>query len=492
MTSQSSRRSFLGLSALGLAAAVAPNELIGPAAAMTGLGNETSKTNLDQGPDKIGREISIWVTSGEERFAAAPGITWRPVSGAPGTDQLKLNPLQKFQDILGFGGAFTDAACYTFNRLSPPAREQLFHELFHPSEMGLSIGRVCLGSSDYSTKLYSYDDGEADPDLKRFSIEHDREYILPVLRQARQENPDLFLFSTPWSPPGWMKFNGSMLGGSMRNYYFPVYAQYYLKFLQSYAAEGVPVQALTTQNEVDTDQDGRMPACIWGQEYEIQFIRDHLGPLLESAGRPVKIWLLDHNYNLWGRVVDSLEDDKLRKYVDGVAWHGYYGTPNMMTKVHDAYPKTEMHWTEGGPDYTDPGYLNDWCKWGGIFSDALRNWCRSITAWNLALDEHGKPNIGPFPCGGVVTIDSQTKEITRSGEYWALAHYSRVIRRGARRFDSQSSAVALQHVALENPDGQQVLVVTNPGPARKIELRLADMAASVPLKATSVTTLAWR
>jgi glucosylceramidase len=92
----------------------------------------------------------------------------------------------------------------------------------------------------------------------------------------------------------------------------------------------------------------------------------------------------------------------------------------------------------------------------------------------------------------VVTIDSQTKEITRSGEYWALAHYSRVIRRGARRFDSQSSAVALQHVALENPDGQQVLVVTNPGPARKIELRLADMAASVPLKATSVTTLAWR
>jgi glucosylceramidase len=483
MTRQTSRRGFLGLSALGLAAAVTPYESVRPAAPVSEFENETSR---------VSPEISVWVTSGEERFAAAPKAAWRPAWSTPGADQLRLNPGTKFQRILGFGGAFTDAACYTFNRLAPAAREQLFHELFHPSEMGLSTGRICVGSSDYSTKLYSYDDGEADPDLARFSIEHDREYILPLLRQARQANPDLFLFSSPWSPPGWMKFNGSMLGGAMRNHYFSVYAKYYLKFLQGYAAEGVPVQALTTQNEVDTDQDGRMPACIWPQEYEIHFVRDHLGPLLESSGMPVKIWFLDHNYNLWGRVVGSLEDDKLRKYVNAVAWHGYYGTPDMMSKAHDAYPDLEMHWTEGGPDYTDPNYLTDWCKWGGTFSDVLKNWCRSITAWNLALDEHGRPNIGPFPCGGVVTIDSQTKEITRSGQYWAFAHYSRVIRRGARRFASQTADGGLQHVALENPDGQQVLVVTNPGPAKTIELRLANMAASVPLKANSVATFAWR
>ena len=483
MARQTSRRSFIGLSALGLAAAVAPGELVRPAAAVSEPKNGTSN---------VSPEISIWVTSGDERFAAAPRARWRPASGTPGTDQLQLNPGMKFQEILGFGGAFTDAACYTFNQLSPAAREHLFHELFHLSEMGLSTGRLCVGSSDYSTKLYSYDDGEADPDLTRFSIEHDREYILPVLRQARQANPDLFLFSTPWSPPGWMKFNNSMLGGSMRKRYLPVYAKYYLKFLQAYAVEGVPVQALTSQNEVDTDQDGRMPACLWGQEYEIEFVRDHLGPLLESSGQSTKIWILDHNYNLWGRVVDSLEDEKLRKYVNAVAWHGYGGTPDMMSKVHDLYPETEMHWTEGGPDYTDPGYLTDWCKWAGTFSGVLNNWCRSITAWNLALDEHGRPNIGPFPCGGVVTVNSQTKEITRSGQYWAFAHYSRVIRRGARRFDSRSAAADLQHVALENPDGQQVLVVTNTGPARTIDLRLANMAASVPLKAASVTTLAWR
>jgi glucosylceramidase len=482
MARQTSRRSFLGLSALGLVAAVAPSDGARPAAAVKGTGDGT----LDIGP-----EISMWVTSGDERFAPARRATWGPVSGAPGTDQIWLNPSIKFQEILGFGGAFTDAACYTFNQLAPAARQQLFHELFHPSEMGLSVGRICVGSSDYSTRVYSFDEGEPDPDLTRFSIAHDHEYILPVLRQARQANPDLFLFSSPWSPPGWMKFNGTMLGGSMRNHYFPVYAKYYLKFLQGYAAEGVPVQAVTTQNEVDTDQDGRMPACIWPQEYEIQFVRDHLGPLLERSGMPVKIWLLDHNYNLWGRVVCSLEDDKLRKYANAVAWHGYYGTPDMMSKVHDAYPEAEMHWTEGGPDYTDPGYLTDWCKWGETFSGILRNWCRSITAWNLALDENGRPNIGPFPCGGVVTINSQTKEVTRSGQYWAFAHYSRVIRRGAHRFDSHSAAAHLQHVALENPDGQQVLVVTNTGPARTIELRLANMVASVLLKGKSLTTLAW-
>jgi glucosylceramidase len=228
----------------------------------------TAKLATGSEPANRSPEISVWETSGDERFAAAPRATWRP-AGTPATDQLRLNPGIKFQEILGFGGAFTDAACYMFNQLSPVAREKLFHELFHPSEMGLSVGRICVGSSDYSKKLYSYDEGEPDPELTRFSIDHDREYILPVLREARQANPDLFLFSSPWSPPGWMKFNNSMLGGSMRNHYFPVYAKYYLKFLQGYAAEGVPVQALTSQNEVDTDQDGRMPACIWPQEYEI-------------------------------------------------------------------------------------------------------------------------------------------------------------------------------------------------------------------------------
>jgi glucosylceramidase len=484
MKKQTSRRDFLGISALGLAAAVTPREKVSPTAAAA-----TAPDNLTANDASV---ISVWATSGEDRFAPAPQAAWTPSSAARGADLIQLSPSVKFQEILGFGGAFTDATCYLFNRLAPTVREQLFHEMFHPSEMGLNVGRVCVGSSDYSTKVYSFDDGEPDPQLTRFSIAHDREYILPMLRQARQANPEMFLFSSPWSPPGWMKFNGSMLGGSMRSYYFAVYAQYYLKFLQAYAAEGVPVRALTTQNEVDTDQDGKMPACSWPQEYEITFLRDHLGPLLQSTGIPTKIWILDHNYNLWGRVMDSLEDEKLRKYTNAVAWHGYVGTPEMMSRVHAAFPDTEMHWTEGGPAYTDPEYLTDWWKWGRTFSGILRNWCRSITSWNLALDEQGRPNVGPFSCGGLVTINSQTKEITRSGQYWAFAHYSRVVRRGARRFDSQSTAVDLHHVGLQNSDGSYVLVVSNAGAARTVQLQLGNMAASVSLKPKSLTTLAWK
>ena len=146
----------------------------------------------------------------------------------------------------------------------------------------------------------------------------------------------------------------------------------------------------------------------------------------------------------------SLVDEKLRRYANAVAWHGYVGTPDMMTKVQDAYPETEMHWTEGGPDYKDPGYLTDWCKWSGTFSDVLRNWCRCITAWNLALDERGRPNIGPFSCGGVVTIHSQTRESPAADNTGRL-RISPAIRRGARRFDSESTALTCSTLPLKIP-----------------------------------------
>jgi glucosylceramidase len=475
MAMEKTRREFLRSSAVGLAATATARAL--PMFAMDSAGQD--------------REITAWVTSEKNRFARASGLRWRTSAAKPSEQTIVLNPEKEFQTILGFGAAFTDAACYTFNQLSPPARERLFHELFHPAEMGLNVCRTCMGSSDYSTKVYSYDEGEADPELKRFSIEQDRQYILPTLREARKANPEIFLFSSPWSPPGWMKAGGSMLGGSMRRRYMEAYAHYFLKFLQAYAGEGVAIQAVTPQNEVDTDQDGRMPACIWPQEYEIEFVGKHLGPLLEKQGLATKIWVLDHNYNLWGRAVAELDDPVLRKYCNAIAWHGYVGTPEMMTKAHEAHPDAEMHWTEGGPDYTSPDYLTDWAKWGEMFTTALRDWCGSLTGWNLALDELGRPNIGPFPCGGLVTIHSQTGELTRSGQYWAFAHFSRAVRRGARRFDSQSTLTGISHAAFANPDGTRVLVVTNSGPAQTATVQMEAMQADIALDKDSMATWVW-
>ncbi len=268
MSSEQTRREFLKISAIGVSAA-----------ATTDLASAFPRS----GVPPQSQEISVRVTGGTNRYANAPSLVWRNADKA--TDgAIMINPDRKFQEMLGFGAAFTDAACYTFNRLDAPAREELFHELFHPSQLGLNVCRTCIGASDYSTEVFSYDEGEPDPEMKRFSIAHDQAYVLPMLREARAQNPDLFLFSSPWSPPGWMKAGGSMLGGSMRQRFFAPYAQYFLKFLQAYAAARVPIQAVTVQNEVDTDQDGRMPACSWPQEYEISFVKDHLGPVLQQNG----------------------------------------------------------------------------------------------------------------------------------------------------------------------------------------------------------------
>jgi len=436
--------------------------------------------------------VRAWQTTKQHKFSplASPPQweAWRGVSALG----VHLDPGVRYQEVLGFGGAFTDASCYLFQVMDPAPRKALLADLYGPGGLRLNMGRTCVGSSDYSTKVYSYDDSvEPDPELKHFSIAHDHQWILPTLRQARQVNPDLFLFSSPWSPPGWMKANRSMLGGSMRSRYYAPYAQYFVRFLKDYAAAGVKIQAVTVQNEVDTDQDGRMPAALWGQEYEIAFVKDHLGPALEKAGMDTKIWIIDHNYNLWGRAVDELSDPGVYERVDGVAWHGYAGKPDAMRRVQEMFPAKNAYWTEGGPDINSPAYATDWAKWSHTFAQILRNRARCIVCWNLLLDQKGQPNIGPFSCGGLVTLNSHTQRLTRSGLYWAFAHYSKVIRRGARILATWGDVAGVDHLAAENPDGSRVLVVTNQGLQQHVQCRLASRALRLTLPTDSITTLVW-
>jgi glucosylceramidase len=420
------------------------------------------------------------VTCGTKRFTGFEAPRWQRAEASASLD-IRIDPASRRQTVLGFGAAFTAAACYLFNQLPAQGRQELIGEFFGLDGLRLSVARTCIGSSDYSKNVYSYDDTpEPDPELKHFSVEHDRAYILPSLRTARELNPELFLFASPWSPPGWMKVGGSMLGGSMRKAYFA-----------AYAAEGVKIDAVTIQNEPDTDQDGRMPACLWGQEYETAFIKTFLGPALEHASLDTKIWILDHNYDLWGRALDELSVPGLNNYVDGVAWHAYMGSADAMTRVHEAFPDKNAYWTEGGPDYTSPDYTTDWSTWSHTFTGVLRNWGRCLVGWNLALDEQGKPNVGPFSCGGVVTIDSRTQRITRSGQYWAFAHYSKAIRRNARVLASHGQPAGVEHVALENPDGSRVLVITNRGEARAVDCGLDSSTLQIQMPRDSVVTLVW-
>jgi glucosylceramidase len=448
--------------------------------------------------------VRVWATFRDRRYSESAPLTWQPVSEVE-ADAIVLDPAATKQEILGFGGALTDATCYVLSQLSESDRQSVLHDLFAPGEMALNVCRTCIGSSDYSRSVYTFDESDQpDPELKKFSIDHDRAYILPVLRDARKANPELFLFSSPWSPPGWMKSSGTVLGGTMRQHNFAPYAQYFLKFLDAYKSEGVSIDAVTVQNEVDAEQDGRMPASLWAQEHEIEFVKSHLGPALRKANSLTKIWVLDHNYNLWGRAIGELSDPAAYEFIDGIAWHGYVGDPSGMTRVHNAFPQKNAYWTEGGPDVTAPDYQTDFAKWARTFNDVLRNWSRSITAWNLALDEKGKPNIGPFSCGGVITVDNATHKVTRSGQYWAFAHYSKHVRRGARVFATNAvgqpdsprpagrgTADPVSHTAFRNPDGSFVLVLANRGPQTRVQLVLGAAALALDLPADSVHTLQW-
>ena len=467
------RREFLKISAAGAVAASLPETLHAFA------------------PDSPAGAITVWSTTATQKHEKQKPLSWSKAKS--GASTITVNLREQQQEVLGFGGAFTDATCYTLNRLDPAARKELFHEFFAPGEMNLSAGRVCIGASDYSRNAYSYDDSpEPDPELTKFSIDHDREYILPILKEARTVNPNLWLLGSPWSPPGWMKFNNSMLGGSMRRKYLGVYSQYFEKFLNAYAEAGVRINSVTSQNEVDTDQDGRMPACIWPQEYEIEFVRDHLAPRLAKSANPADIWILDHNYNLWGRVMGELEDPGTRKVVKGIAWHGYVGQAASMTQVKKAYPNMDMFWTEGGPDFEQPGYEVEWAKWGAQFTDILRNWARAVIVWNLALDEEGNPNIGPFKCAGLVTVNSKTREIVRSGQLHAMQHFARHIRRGAHIVQSTGELQGVVHVAAHNPDGTYSLTLTNSGKqSRTANIAVGTSGVSVELPADSITTLSW-
>jgi glucosylceramidase len=191
-------------------------------------------------------------------------------------------------------------------------------------------------------------------------------------------------------------------------------------------------------------------------------------------------------------VISQLDDADFRRYATSVAFHGYVGEPSMMSKVHAAHPEADLHFTEGSTDYNDPHYQDDWTKWASTYSAVLNNWCSSATAWNVATDEQGKPNIGPYPCGGILIINPRTQEIIRSGQYWALAHFSRALRRGARRIESQSQAANMTHIAFENPGGEKALVLTNSGPARTMEINQGLNSASIPLEENSVATLVWK
>ena len=406
------------------------------------------------------------------------------------------------ENFKGFGVAITGASCYNLSIMEKSEREEFLNKIYSDNGIGLSVGRVSIGSSDYSAEVYSYDDEPFDAELKHFSIERDKKYIIPMIKEILKIKPDLFLFASPWSPPSWMKTGGNMCGGYMREEYVECYADYIIKYLKSYEENGIKISAITPQNEPNTQQNGFMPACIWHPEIEAKFIKI-LKKRLDEEKLDVEIWMYDHNFDDTNRVLWQLDNcEGVKDACDAVAFHYYSGTIEETLKIKRAHPEKELHFTEAGPRLYD-NYDTDWCKWGIMISKAVKCGYSSFTGWNLMLNEMGGPNVGPFLCGGLVTRNTNDGELYYSGQYKTFEHIAKYINKNSKiypvsvgeEYDLPMASypkanMDIEGFCIDNNDGKNVLILINPNTEkRQIQFNLNDTWWYAELTPESISTI---
>lgn len=381
---------------------------------------------------------------------------------------LDLDAAETDHPFTGLGVSIPESSCWLLSRLPAGRRAEILRQIWTTAGAGLSVARLQIGASDYSMHAYTYDDVAGDTELKHFSIDPDRRFILPVIKEIQSLNGDVTFLASPWSPPAWMKDNGNIAGGRILERHFATYANYLVKYVQAYGKEGIDIAALTVQNEPECDQFGMSPTCLWSGDQETAFIVEHLAPALKAAGLQTKPWLWDHNFDGTNRVWRSLARKGVVESIGAVAWHPYIGLPEWIRPIHEKYPNLPMVMTEMGP-HVDR-YRRGMFWWGELMMGTFNSGCGGFSSWCMVLDEHGQPNIsGGFPCAGFVELNSVTGEAVPSEQFKAFRHFGRFVRRGAsvlknyykpgaadwsRRNDKRTVCSAFR-----NPDGSFVVVI---------------------------------
>ncbi len=416
---------------------------------------------------------------------------------------ITVNDATKYQQMDGFGASLTDSAAWVVsNKLTNAQQSALWQSLFSPTAgIGISFLRQPMGATDFSVNgNYSYDDvpaGQSDPNLANFSIVHDTTYIIPLLKQALTVNPAIKVVAVPWSPPAWMKASATMNGGNMNTAYFPNLAQYFVKFVQAYQQQGVPIYAVLPQNEPLNSNTG-YPTEYLAAADEAAFIGGNLGPAMSAAGLSnVKILGYDHNWDQPSYPQTLLANSSAANYLAGSAFHCYAGDVSAQSTVESAYPAKGIWFTEcsGTVGSSFAGDL----AWNAenLLIGATRNWGRSVSLWNLALDQNSGPkNGGCSNCRGVVTIDSSTSptSITNNVEYYVLGHLAKFVVPGAYRIDSNTFGHGtIEDVAFQNPDGSIVLLVLNSGSGNSnFAVNWKNQIFNYTLPAGAVATFQWK
>jgi glucosylceramidase len=360
--------------------------------------------------------------------------------------------------------------------------------------IGISYLRISIGSSDLDDHVFSYDDngGVADPNLTNFSLDPDRVNLIPVLKEIISLNPDIKIMGSPWCAPAWMTTNNAVKGGSLNTTYYQAYANYFVKYIQGMASEGITLDAVTVQNE--PENPGNTPSMVMTSAQQNDFVKNYLGPAFKAANVKTKIIIFDHNCDHPDYPIAILNDAVTKSFVDGTAFHLYLGDISAMSAVYGSHPDKNLYfteqWTSGRGDFG--GDLRWHVK--NLIVGAPRNWSRNVLEWNLAADENWNPhtsNGGCTECQGALTINSSTGAIRRNVSYYIIAHASKLVRPGSTRIIS-TIADNLYNVAFLTPEGKKVLIVVNDNNVSKdFTIGFNGYSASANLAAGAVGTYTW-
>uniref|UniRef100_A0A131Z3G7 Glucosylceramidase n=1 Tax=Rhipicephalus appendiculatus TaxID=34631 RepID=A0A131Z3G7_RHIAP len=430
---------------------------------------------------------------------------------------LVVNPGIRYQEIFGFGGAFTDSVGLNLRQLPTQLQDAIIASYYSPAGIEYSIARIPMASTDFSVRKYTYDDYPDDFSLLNFTLAAEDFYLkIPYMKRAMyMSNRPILFYGSPWSSPAWMKTSNKLEGrgylrGKPGGPFYKTWAAYFVRFVQAYERLGIPIWGLTVQNEPTA---GRVPFYPWQAlgftpTTQRDFIKLDLGPALNMAGYgKLKLMMLDDNrFGIRGWTSVVLSDPEAAKYVHGIAVHWYMDRmvgPRVLDKVHESYPDKFILPSEACTGYTLKGRgvkLGSWERAEEYASDILQDlnhWARGWTDWNLALDTQGGPNWARNFVDSPIIVNATAQEFYKQPMYYALGHFSKFLPRGSVRIDSRlkQGSAKIEYAAFLTPEMAVVVIVLNKS-HEKIKLRIIDVygSASVQnvIEGRSITTFTWR
>jgi glucosylceramidase len=421
-----------------------------------------------------GKPLKIYTTAEgtDLRLTLSDELTFKSASQPLETEiAVFVNSNKTFQKFLGIGGAITDASAEVFAKLSPDKQEELLNAYYSDSGINYNIIRTSIHSCDFSSKSHTYIE-EGDAELKTFSIEKDKAFRIPMIKRATSIiKEDLVFYASPWSPPAFMKTNKNMLqGGKLLTKYYQTWADYFVKFIEAYEAEGIPVWGVTIQNEPMAKQ--RWESCIYSAEEERDFLKNNLGPTFEKAGfgdKKIVVW--DHNRDLISHRANTIfEDEEAAKYAWGIGFHWYEtwtgGDPKYdnLKNIKESFPTKNLLFTEGCQEKFSEEHYFRWSnaeRYGNSMINDFNSGTVGWTDWNILLNETGGPNHVQNLCFAPIHADTRTNELIYTPSYYYIGHFSKFIKPNATRVSTTTSRSTLESTSFINESGQLVTVVMN-------------------------------